>query len=139
MGRRGSRRRCGPGQKWDDHPWRSGLETMFHGHTARSDWRWDDGSRTLTYRATVPVGFRASLVVPRTCGGGTLARLAEGDNDGAVVWLADSYDATAIAGVDRAELDGEALTVELASGVFRFTAALPLALDSTATAQGPVV
>ena len=111
------------------------VETMIHGHKVRSDWRWDDGSRTLTYHATVPVGFRASLVVPRTCGGGTLARLAEGDDDGAVVWLADGSDVTAIAGVDRAELGDEALTVELASGIFRFTAALPLALDNGATAQ----
>jgi hypothetical protein len=64
-------------------------ETMIHGHRARSSWSWDDvagAGGTLSYNATVPVGFRASLTIPTTCGGMTMAVAFEGKT---VIWNRD--------------------------------------------------
>lgn len=97
-------------------------ETMMHGHKARSSWSWD--GRTLEYGATVPVGFRATLVLPSRCADGALATLAEGVN--ALVWSADeSEEVAAVVGVAGVGLqwNGESsLQLEILSGVFGFRA-----------------
>jgi hypothetical protein len=50
-------------------------ETRLHGHAARSSWAWD--GTQLEYGATVPVGFRATLVLPGKCGGAAVSGLVE--------------------------------------------------------------
>jgi hypothetical protein len=112
-------------------------ETMVHGHMARSSWRWDEQAGTLEYRATVPFGFTASLVLPAKCGGGgqasavsaVLTSLLEGEEGGdhSLLWSADEGAAVAttggVNGMTRRGASGGDFEVELRSGVFRFAAA----------------
>jgi hypothetical protein len=110
---------------------------MVHGHMARSSWRWDEQAGTLEYRATVPFGFTASLVLPAKCGGGgqasavsaVLTSLLEGEEGGdhSLLWSADEGAAVAttggVNGMTRRGASGGDFEVELRSGVFRFAAA----------------
>lgn len=96
-------------------------ETRIHGHRARSSWRWSEN--TLEYSATVPVGFRGSLTIPKRCDG-RIAGLFEGEGDEeALLWSADKTETPAqVGGVGLIQdnADGD-LVVELLSGVFHFS------------------
>ena len=95
-------------------------ETMIHGQRARSAWSWD--GRVLGHEATVPVGFRATLVLPGRCAGVALASVAEGA--GAVaVWNAGEGASATVEGVEGVRPNGPGdLEVALLSGVFGFRA-----------------
>ena len=89
-------------------------ETMIHGQKARSAWSWD--GRTFIYNATVPVGFRALLVLPGYCNSGVLSTVAEGEG---ILWSADQVEA--VAGVESVQRNKAGdIEVEIVSGVFSF-------------------
>lgn len=88
------------------------------------------GGGLLEYNATVPIGFRSTLTLPKECGGLHLAVVAEGTR-GAVadVWRAGMRagppqdDMTLVNGVGVHDGNGgDVVKVGLASGVYRVVA-----------------